>query len=71
MIYYILGKNVNDIILNSNSRRTLSDAERGWYVPRRDVALWVRAARSSCRQTTANSSWAGLQVLLGRARLTI
>jgi len=69
---YILRKNVNDIILNSHSRRTLSDAMRcEWSVPCPDVARWISAVRSSGRKTTATSSWAGLQVLLRRVRLRI
>jgi len=53
---YILRKNMNDIILNSNSRRTLGDAEREWSVPCPDVARWVSVARSSGGKTTATSS---------------
>jgi len=53
---YILRNNVTDIILNSNSRWTLSDAEREWSVPCPDVARWVSAARSSGGKTTATSS---------------
>jgi hypothetical protein len=51
---HILYKNMNYVILNSNTRDTLLTAEKNeWAVPYPDVARWISVSRANGGKTVA------------------